>query len=96
MIIFPSTSYKTIVEKSLNYISDEIITDVGAYHYLSIDGKKEVRGSLTDNSLLILAFIEGYETLGENEYKETAIELADYSLNNLYDWNSGGFFERNS
>lgn len=88
--------YKTIVEKSLNYISDEIITDVGAYHYLSIDGKKEVRGSLTDNSLLILAFIEGYETLGENEYKETAIELADYSLNNLYDWNSGGFFERNS
>src|SRR3989344_5565023 len=45
---------------------------------------------------MLLAFVEGYDVLGNEEYLQTAQKIADYSLNNLYDWNSGGFFERNS
>ena len=67
----------------------------GAYHYY-MDGEMGVTGSLLDNSYLLLAFIEGYNVLGKDNYLNIAINLADYSLENLYDWNSGGFFERNS
>jgi len=88
--------YKEIAEKSLNFYAKEMITDKGPYHFKKIDGEKGVRGTLLDNSYLLLAFIEGYETLEDEEYLKTAIKIADFSLDNLYDWNSGGFFERNS
>jgi len=87
--------YKEMAKKSLDFFASEMITDKGAYHY-SKDNKKEVRGNLLDNSYLLLAFIEGYEILGDEKYLITAKKIADYSLENLYDWNSGGFFERNS
>jgi len=87
--------YKTMASKSLGFFSDEMVSDKGAYHYYSA-GEKGVRGSLLDNSYLLLAFVEAYEVLGDDSYLDSAKELADYSLDNLYDWNSGGFFERNS
>jgi len=88
--------YRTIAEKSLDFYSEQAITKTGTYHYITPDGKKGVRGNLLDNSYLILAFVEGYEVLGNEKYLENAQKLADYTLENLYDWNSGGFFERNS
>jgi len=88
--------YKLMVEKSLDFFSKNMVSDSGAYHYFKIDGGKGVTGSLLDNSYLMLAFIEGYEVLGDEKYLEVAREIADFSLENLYDWNSGGFFERNS
>lgn len=87
--------YKEMSEKSLDFFQKEMITKNGAYHYEK-DGKKEVRGNLLDNSYLLLAFIEGYETLRKEKYLKTSEQLADYSLNTFYDWNSSGFFERNS
>jgi len=87
--------YKDVAEKSLDFFKKEMITKDGAYHFEK-DGKKGVRGSLLDNSYLLLAFVEGYEILGKEEYLKISEQLAEYSLNNLYDWNSGGFFERNS
>jgi len=86
--------YKDMAEKSLDFFKGMIGTE-GAYHYYR-DGEIGVTGSLLDNSYLLLAFVEGYNVLGNNEYLEIAKNLADYSLDNLYDWNSGGFFERNS
>jgi len=88
--------YKEISEKTLDFFAKEMVTENGAYHYLNENGEKGVRGTLLDNSNLLLAFIEGYEVLGKEKYLQTAKIIADYSLNNLYDWNSGGFFERNS
>jgi len=88
--------YKLMVEKSLEFFSKEMVTEQGALHYFKINGEKGVRGSLLDNSYLLLAFVEGYEVLDNEEYLEIAKKIADYSLENLYDWNSGGFFERNS
>jgi len=88
--------YKTIAEKSLDFYRDEMISDEGAFHYRNEDGEKGVRGNLLDNSYLLLAFVEGAETLDDETYLEAARQLANFSLRNLYDWNSGGFFERNS
>lgn len=85
--------YEEMSKKTLDFFKEDL--EQGAYHYYK-DNKKSVRGSLLDNSYLLLAFIQGYETLNDNSYLETANSLANYSLENLYDWNSGGFFERNS
>jgi len=88
--------YGEMAEKSLDFFSNEMITDEGVYHFVKEDGTKGVRGNILDNSNLLLAFVEGYETLGKEEYLQTAQKIADESIENLYDWNSGGFFERNS
>ncbi|MEO6508746.1 MAG: DUF255 domain-containing protein, partial [Patescibacteria group bacterium] len=88
--------YKSIAEQSLDFFQKEMITDKGPYHYQKEDGTKELRGSLLDNAYLLTAFVEGYDILHKEEYKVTAQKIADYSLNNLYDWYGGGFFERNS
>jgi uncharacterized protein YyaL (SSP411 family)/cytochrome c biogenesis protein CcdA len=88
--------YKTIAERTLNFFSSEMLTDDGMYHYQKEDGSKGVQGSLLDNSYALLAFVDGYETLGDKKYLDAAKKIADYSLDHLYDWNSGGFFERNS
>ena len=88
--------YKLIAEKSLEFFSKNMVSDNGAYHYFKENKEKGVRGNLLDNSYLLLAFVEGYEVLGKEEYLEVARKIADFSLENLYDWNGGGFFERNS
>jgi len=88
--------FKDMASHSLDFFENKVITDFGAYHYIGVDNSKGVRGSLLDNSYALLAFVEGYEILQNESYLETAQKIADYSLENLYDWNSGGFFERNS
>jgi len=85
--------YEEMSTKTLNFFKEDI--EQGAYHYYK-DDEKGVRGNLLDNSYLLLAFIQGYESLNNEEYLDAAKTLADYSLDKLYDWNSGGFFERNS
>jgi len=87
--------YKDMALSSLQFFSIEMVTKEGAYHYSNDDGKG-VRGTLLDNAYLLLAFIEGYDTFNDKELLETAKTLADYSLETLYDWHNGGFFERHS
>jgi len=89
-------NYKLMAEKSLDFFSKNMVSDAGVYHYFNENEEKGVRGNLLDNSYLLLAFVEGYEVLGKDEYLEVARKIADFSLENLYDWNGGGFFERNS
>jgi uncharacterized protein YyaL (SSP411 family)/cytochrome c biogenesis protein CcdA len=88
--------YKTIAEHTLDFFASEMLTDDGMYHYKNEDGSKGVRGSLLDNSYALVGFVDGYETLGDQKYLDAAKKIAGYSLEHLYDWNSGGFFERNS
>lgn len=89
-------TYKAMTEKSLDFFSREMVTDEGVYHFKKEDGTKGVRGSILDNANMLLAFVEGYESFGKEEYLQTAKKIADNSLERLYDWKSGGFFERNS
>jgi len=88
--------HRKMAAQSLDFFRQNMVTEKGAYHYYRNNGEKGVTGSLLDNSYLLLAFVEGYEVLGQDAYLDTAINLADFGLDNLYDWNSGGFFERNS
>lgn len=86
---------REIAEQTLHFFAREMITDQGAYHFYK-DGNREVRGNILDNSFLLLAFVEGYDAFRDDRYLATARQLADYSLDTLYDWHAGGFFERNS
>lgn len=90
------TGEKDIAGKSLDFLQRQMLTGEGMAHYEKEDGTRGVRGSLLDNTYALLAFTEGYDTLGDTQYLEAAQKVADYSLQNLYDWYGGGFFERNS
>jgi len=88
--------YKTIATEALVFMMSEMMDDSGAYHYKQDDGERGVRGLLLDNAYLLLALTEAAHVLGDDVYTQRAEELATYILGNLYDWHTGGFFERNS
>ena len=87
--------FKIMASDTLDFFAKEMVSKEGAFHYEK-DGEKGITGNLLDNAYLLLAFTEGYTVLGEEKYLDVGEQLADYSLDNLYDWHSGGFFERNS
>jgi len=72
------------------------VHDQGAFHYIKENGERGVRGGLLDNCYLLLSFATASESTQQYNYLSTAKRIADYSLSALYDWNNGGFFERNS
>ena len=86
----------TMIQDTLEYLDDEIITKQWAYHYQQPDGTTGVRGSIIDHALLSLAYIDAYTVYDDKQYLNTARDLVDYSLDNIYDRYGGGFFERNS
>ncbi|MEK6837853.1 MAG: DUF255 domain-containing protein, partial [Nanoarchaeota archaeon] len=89
--------YKEIAEKSLDFLQKNMVGSEGAYYYFDYDKRKPfLTGQSVSNSWAILAFLDGYEAFEEPSYLKTAEQLAKYSLDSLYDWKSGGFFERNS
>jgi uncharacterized protein YyaL (SSP411 family) len=89
--------YASIARKSLHFLMDKMTGGRGAYHYFDFEKKQSFLTEQTlSNSWAMLAFLEGHDILREQKFLKKAKELADYSLDNLYDWNSGGFFERNS
>lgn len=91
-----NTKYKQMAEATLDFFAANMVTDRGAYHFYKLDGTRGVRGSILDNAYLLLAFTAGYETFKNDEYLAMAENIALFSLDQLYDWNSGGFFERHS
>ncbi|MCH8328865.1 MAG: DUF255 domain-containing protein [Nanoarchaeota archaeon] len=95
--LYGDQQYKEIAQKSLNFLQNKMIGKEGAYYYFDYEkNKAHLTGQIISNSWALLAFLDGYGVLKEKNYLETAVQIANYSLNNLYDWNSGGFFERNS
>ncbi len=95
--LFGNDSYREIAERSLDFLNSSMIGNDGAYYYYDYaEDNPRLTGQALSNSWAMLAFIEGYSLLNKREYLVAAQRIAEYSLNNLYDWNSGGFFERNS
>ncbi len=89
--------YKDAAVKTLNFLKQKMIGKEGAYYYFDYEKKKPyLTGQSISNSWAIMAFLDGYKYLREKRYLKVAGNIAEYSLKNLYDWNSGGFFERNS
>ena len=86
--------YNEEAKKSLDFIKNNMLSD-GLFYYYDHELKKPfLDGQSLSNSYGLLAFISAYEKYGE--YLDESKQIADYSLDNLYDWNSAGFFERNS
>ncbi|MBI2107473.1 sulfite exporter TauE/SafE family protein, partial [Candidatus Woesearchaeota archaeon] len=95
--LYGDEEYKEIAKESLNFLQNNLVGEEGAYYYFDYEKEKPfLTGQAISNSWAILAFLDGYDSLKEQSYLKSAKELADYSLDNLYDWNAGGFFERNS
>lgn len=88
--------FKKIAENSLDFFEKNMIWKNWVLHFFKNKNEKWVSWNLLDNSYLLLAFTDAYEVFWEKKYLETAEKIAKYSLENLYDYNSWGFFERNS
>jgi uncharacterized protein YyaL (SSP411 family) len=89
--------YMAVAQKSLDFLKENMVGSNGAYYYFDYDKNEPLlTGQTISNAWALLVFIDGYSVLGDRVYLSTAEHIAEYSLNNLYDWNSGGFFERNS
>ncbi len=86
----------TMIQDTLKYFQENILTKNGAYHYQQPDGTTWVRWSIVDHWLLTLALVEAYDFYGDDGYLKSAKKITDYSLDNLYDRYWWGFFERNS
>ena len=89
--------YRITAEKSLDFMEEHLVDKRGVLHHYD-DEKQEafLTGQGLSNAWALLAFVEGYDTLGDSRYLETAEQIAEYSLGNLYDWRAGGIVERNS
>jgi len=90
------TEHRDMAKDSLDFFAKEMVSKEGMYHYMDVEGDKGVRGNLFDNAYMLLAFVEGYEVLGDSKYLDAALQIASFSIDNLFDWHAGGFFERNS
>ncbi len=88
---------RDVTVKSLNFIENEMIGSQGAYYYFDYDKDRAfLTGQAVSNAWALLVFLDGYDALGDKRYLDTALKIAEYSLKNLYDWNAGAFFNRNS
>ena len=85
-----------MIQDTLKYLQNRIVTKNGAYHYQQPDGTRGVRWSIVDHGLLLLAFVDAYEYYKDDSYLKTAKRIADFSLEDLYDRYGWWFFERNS
>jgi cytochrome c-type biogenesis protein len=95
--VFGDKEYEAASRKSLDFITAKMIGREGAYYYYDYDKKEpSLTGQSVSNAWAMLVLLDGSRVLKEKKYLKKAVKLARYSLDTLYDWQSGGFFERNS
>ncbi len=94
---FEDDKYTEAAVKSIDFFVDELLTDEGVLHYYDpLHDEKKLDSQIVDNAWFLLALVEAYERTGDEKYLDAAEEVAEFSFERLYDWNVGGFFERNS
>ena len=64
------TKYNDMAACSLDFFENNLVSDNGAYHYQDVNGTRGVSGNLLDNAYLLLAFVDGYDTLGDQRLSE--------------------------
>ncbi len=95
--VFGDRESRDAAINSLEFIKREMIGREGAYYYFDYEKNRAfLTGQAISNAWALLAFLDAHDLLGDKAYLETSLTLAEYSLNNLYDWNSGAFFKRNT
>ncbi len=81
-----------------DFITLELMTESNGvmHYYQESSNTRGITGGLTDNAYFLYALTELYKVTEDEKYIETINILDNYMKDNLYDWQSGGFFNRNS
>mgnify|MGYP001459336247 CR=1 FL=1 len=87
---------KDEARKALDFIQSNMISEGALYYYDSDLQEASLSGQALANAFALWGFVEGYGVTGDEAYLKTSEKVALFSLDRLYDWNSGGFFSRNS
>ncbi len=85
--VFKNTKLKDFALKSIDRILNLYYIDGELFH------SEKVRGMLDDYVYLVGALIDVYEVTGDTAYIEKADEIMQLCINNLWDNDSGGFFD---
>ncbi|MBI5287135.1 MAG: hypothetical protein HY878_06055 [Deltaproteobacteria bacterium] len=95
-----------IAKKALTYLDRNLTGKEGAFHifmpapdrfFQGPDrGMAFMDGQLIDNAWVGLSLLEGYRVFSELAYLNKAREIANFSIERLYDPRLGGFIQRNS
>lgn len=95
--LFDDRGYDQVARENLAFLMDKLVGKDGAFTYYDDDQEKAfLTGQSIANSWALLSLVDAYEVLGDEKFARAARKLADKSLLTLYDWEAGGFFERNS
>jgi len=90
------TQTMNMATKSLDLFITQMMDENGPYHFLSPEGHKGVQGNIIDSAPLLVATIQAYTVTGHERFLDAAVRLANFAIDNNFDWFGGGFFERNS
>ena len=89
---FKDQTYLTLAEKNAQFILTQQKQSNGALWHSYKDGKSTINGYLEDYSFTIEAFIKLYEATLNHQWLTEAKTLAEYTVAQFYDTESGMFF----
>lgn len=80
-------------ERAASFVLDRMRTPDGRLVHAWLDGPSSATGYLEDYALVISGLLDLYETTGSARWLQTAIELQDRQIADLWDPRDGGFFD---
>ncbi|MFC1729123.1 thioredoxin domain-containing protein [candidate division KSB1 bacterium] len=85
---------KTFTVKSLDFILEKMFDSTHGFAHVYSNGEAGVSGLLSDQIWMAQALLDGFEISGDIRYLEYSIITVDLVLENFFDSNAGGFFDR--
>lgn len=90
--VFRNEHYKEMALKNAHFLIQNQLREDGGLNHNYKNGKSTINGYLEDYATLIDAFISLYEITLDENWLNTAKQLADYSFDHFYDVKSNLFF----
>lgn len=90
--VFRNEHYKEMALKNARFLIQNQLREDGGLNHNYKNGKSTINGYLEDYATLIDAFISLYEVTLDENWLNTAKQLADYSFDHFYDTKSNLFF----
>ncbi|HZY93537.1 MAG TPA: DUF255 domain-containing protein [Candidatus Bathyarchaeia archaeon] len=83
----------TFALKTLDYLLKQSLDKGQLVHFLAEGNSDGPRNLLIDSATVLLAVLDAYEYTGERNYLDRAVQLAESSVDTLYDSDAGGFYD---
>jgi uncharacterized protein YyaL (SSP411 family) len=90
--VFRNEHYKEMALKNAHFLIQNQLREDGGLNHNYKNGKSTINGYLEDYATLIDAFTSLYEVTLDENWLNTAKQLADYSFDHFYDVKSNLFF----